>query len=99
MRRMFRDVLESAARPSTQECPSHHAEDMGAILLVLSSFSDVIRTTGVPQYRIAGEMMVCSLADMVTNVDESWGLKNRVVSRVVDRWIIGKCVELCKAYC
>jgi hypothetical protein len=32
-----------------QRLASHHADDIGAMLKVPSSFSVVIRTTGVPQ--------------------------------------------------
>ena len=71
VRRIFCVVLQAAPRPSTQEWPSHHAEDIGAILLVPSSFSDVIRTTGVPQYMMAGEMMVCSSDDILMRIGRS----------------------------
>lgn len=37
-------------------CASHQAEDMGEMLYVPSSFSVMMRTTGVPQYKIAGEI-------------------------------------------
>lgn len=46
---MFNVVLDSAFSPSTQECPIHQAEELGARLLVPSSFSDDISTTGEPQ--------------------------------------------------
>ncbi len=36
-------------RPSMQLHPSHHADDMGAILGVPSSFMVEIRATGVPK--------------------------------------------------
>jgi hypothetical protein len=51
-------------RPSMQRWPNHHADDMGAILGVPSSFSVVIRTTILPQYRIAGEIVVRILNDL-----------------------------------
>jgi hypothetical protein len=34
-------------------------EDAGARLYVRSSFSVLIRTTGVPKYRIAGSLAIC----------------------------------------
>lgn len=34
---------------------------MGPMLWVPSSFSVVMRTTGVPQYRTAGEIMLCMM--------------------------------------
>jgi len=36
-----------------QRWPSHQAEDIGARFALPSSFSVLIRTTGVPKYRIA----------------------------------------------
>ena len=38
--------------------PNHHADDIGPMLGVPSSLVVEMRTTGVPQYRIAGEMGV-----------------------------------------
>lgn len=39
-----------------QRLPSHQAEDMGAMFVVPSGLVVLIMTTGVPQYKIAGEM-------------------------------------------
>ena len=42
-------VWETLPRPSMQRLPSHHADDIGAILVVPSGFVVDMRTTGVPQ--------------------------------------------------
>jgi len=39
--------------------PSHQAEDMGATLQVPSRFLVLMRTTGVPKYRIEGSTFLC----------------------------------------
>jgi hypothetical protein len=39
--------------------PSHHAEDIGATLAVPSWFLVLIKTTGVPKYRIEGSTLMC----------------------------------------
>ena len=49
VRRMLVVVCEAAASPNMHRLPSHHADDIGAMLDVPSSFKDVMSTTGVPQ--------------------------------------------------
>jgi len=41
-----------------QRHPNQNAEDIGARLLLPSSLSVLIRTTGVPKYRIGGSILV-----------------------------------------
>ena len=48
-----------APRPSMQLHPSHHADDMGAMLGEPSWFSELMRATGVPKYRIVGSIVLC----------------------------------------
>lgn len=52
-------VCDTEASPRTHRLPSHQADDIGAMLAVPSSFVVVMRTTGVPQYMIAGVMTEC----------------------------------------
>ena len=68
---MFSVVLDDASRPSTHEWPSHQADDIGAMFDVPSSLEDEMRTTGVPQYRMAGEMMECVCSWAMVSVDAS----------------------------
>ena len=42
-------VAEVLDNPRTQRLPNHHAEDIGAMLVVESGFKVVTRTIGVPQ--------------------------------------------------
>jgi hypothetical protein len=42
-----------------QRWPSHQADDIGEMLKEPFSFSEVSRRIGVPQYKIAGEIVVC----------------------------------------
>lgn len=58
---MFSGVFEVAARPSTQRQPRKNADDMGARLNEPSSLTVLIRTTGVPKYRMPGSMVICML--------------------------------------
>jgi hypothetical protein len=44
--------------PSMQLHPSHHADDIGAIFGVPSSFKVEINATGVPKYRMVGSMVL-----------------------------------------
>src|ERR1700677_76476 len=58
-RNRFCAVWDLAPRPSMQFQPSHQAEDMGATLQVPSRFLVLMRTTGVPKYRIEGSTFLC----------------------------------------
>jgi hypothetical protein len=42
-------VCEPAASPSIASWPSHHADDIGARLVLPSGLSDEMTTTGVPK--------------------------------------------------
>jgi hypothetical protein len=59
VRLMFSVVLELASRPSMQLQPSHHADDIGDRFGVPSSLMVLIRTTGVPKYRIGNSLRTC----------------------------------------
>lgn len=54
-------VWEWLARPSIHRLPSQKADDIGARLGVPSGFKVEIRTTGVPQYRMGGEIAICAI--------------------------------------
>jgi hypothetical protein len=58
---MFSVVFDVVASPKMQRHPSQNAEDMGAKLNEPSSFSELIKTTGVPKYKIGGSPSTCSL--------------------------------------
>jgi hypothetical protein len=45
--------------------PSHHAEDIGARLVDPSSFAVLIKTTGVPKYKIGDSLVTCTLSPHV----------------------------------
>jgi hypothetical protein len=49
-----------AVQPRTTRSPSAQADDIGEMLTVASGFIVVMRTTGVPKYKIVGLMMMCS---------------------------------------
>lgn len=61
VRRMFWGVLLLAASPRTQRWPSHHTDDTTEMFSIPSSFSEVTSKTGVPQNKIAGDMMECDM--------------------------------------
>src|ERR1700753_658040 len=52
--RRLRTVWEWALIPSIAVWPTHHADDMGAMLVDPSRFSELTSTTGVPKYSIFG---------------------------------------------
>jgi hypothetical protein len=59
VRIMFWGVFETVARPRMQRHPSQKADDIGARLYDPSSFTVLIRTTGVPRYKIGGSLTMC----------------------------------------
>jgi hypothetical protein len=56
VRLIFSVVFEKADMPITQRQPSQNTEEMGAMLYVPSSLQVLIRTTGVPKYKISGSL-------------------------------------------
>src|SRR5689334_5668129 len=50
----LRTVWELTLIPSIAVLPTHHADDMGAMLVVPSPLSELISSTGVPKYSILG---------------------------------------------
>lgn len=52
-------VLFSAPNPRMQRWPSQNTDEIAQMLSGPSSFSEVMSTTGVPKYKIAGEMVEC----------------------------------------
>jgi hypothetical protein len=52
----LRTVCEFTLMPNIAVRPIHHADDIGAMLVLPSGFSELIRTTGVPKYSIFGSI-------------------------------------------
>lgn len=64
--RIFCGVLLSDENPRIHRWPSQKTDEMAQILSGPFSFSEVTSTTGVPKYRMLGEMMEC----VIVMIDE-----------------------------
>lgn len=58
-------VWDAVSRPNRQRCPNQNADEMGEMFAVPSSFSVDIKTTGVPMYKMAGDMVRCTSVIML----------------------------------
>lgn len=54
-------------QPSTTRSPSAQADDIGEMLTVASGLTVVMRTTGVPKYKILGVIVIGSRASRSSN--------------------------------